>query len=366
MSRPIGRLLAGWAVCFAVLLLALPLGLRLGAGVTALRFLVEFLSGGEHAWLSSATGTPVRAPFPLGGATATLWHPRGPTPRPGLVLVHGLTPEGKDDPRLVWVAGLLARGGFAVVVPELPDLRAQRLRSEDAAVVARALGALAAHPVAEGQSLTVVAVSVGVEPGLAAAVQVQDRLRLRRVVSLGGYAEVRELVRYFTTGAYGYGAISGQRQLDPALAPAFMALNLDLVQDPAGREAVRAALAGLPLPATMGPEARAVLAVLANRDPARVDALLGGLPAETQALLDALSPGRVVRRLDARLLLVHGRDDPAIPFTESLRLAAAADPGRTRLVLLDLLGHVEGRPPAWRQAWELGKLWGAAYELFRG
>jgi fermentation-respiration switch protein FrsA (DUF1100 family) len=366
-ARPLGRLLAGWVACFLLLLLAFPLSARLSAAVTATRFLVEFLSDGQHPWLSASARAPSREPLVLpAGATAILWRPASRETHPGLVLVHGLTPEGKDDPRLQWAAGLLARAGFVVSVPELPALRAQRLRPTDAAVVAAALASLAARPETAGRPLTVLAVSVGLAPALTAVVDLGGRVPVRRVVGLGGYAEARELVRYFTTGQYGYGATAGRVTMKPGLARAFVGLNLDLVRDPAEREAVRAALAGRPLPATAGAEARAVLDVLGNRDPARVDALLAALPPETQALLEALSPARVVRRLGARLLLIHGRDDPAIPFTESVRLAAAADPARTRLVLVDLVAHVEGRVPAWRQAWDLARLGIAAYELFRG
>ncbi len=362
-----GRLLAGWTACLAVLVLALPLGLRVATGSTALRFLVEFLTEGRRPWLSARTRPPAATPLALGpGVTATLWRPPGRPPHPGVVLVHGLTAEGKDDPRLVWAAGLLARGGLAVLVPDLPELRAQRLRPADTAVVEAALARLAADPEIDRETLAVVGISVGVQPALAAAAD-PKAARVRLAVSFGGYAEARELVRYFTTGRYAFGGISGQARFDPGLARAFLALNLDLVRDPAERAAVEAGLAGLPLPPWAVPEARAMLAVVTNRDPARVDALLATLPPETQALLDALSPARYVRRLPGRLLLVHGRGDPAVPFTESLRLTAAADPARTRLILLgDLLVHVEGRAPAVaRQAWELVKLWTAAYELFR-
>jgi hypothetical protein len=187
------------------------------------------------------------------------------------------------------------------------------------------------------------------------------------VVSLGGYAEARELVRYFTTGAYVFQGISGRAPVDPALARAFLASNLDVVGDPREQAALRAALAGGSLPAEVGPGARTVLAILENRDPARVDALVAALPPETRALLDAVSPGRVVGQLRSRLLLVHGRDDPAIPFTESLRLAAAADPTRTRLALVDLLAHVEGRPaPLTRRLADGLAIWTIVYELFRG
>jgi hypothetical protein len=63
-------------------------------------------------------------------------------------------------------------------------------------------------------------------------------------------------------------------------------------RDASQRAAVLAGLAGHPLPVSAGAEARAVLAVLANRDPARVDALLAALPGETLALLETLSPAR--------------------------------------------------------------------------
>ena len=226
-----------------------------------------------------------------------------------------------------------------------------------------ALGRLTSHPAVSPEGVVVVAVSVGVAPALAALADAAAGTHVRLVVSLGGYADARELIRYFTTGAYRFDGITGRIPVDPALARAFLAANLDLVRDPADRAAIEAVLGGRPPPPTLAPEARAVLAVLANQDPARTDALLDALPSETRALLDALSPARYAPRLPGRLVLVHGRGDPAIPFTESLRLAAAAAPGQTRLVLVDAIGHVEGRRA---QVRDLLRLWGVTYEMFRG
>lgn len=367
LARPAGRLLAGWLAGLALLLLALPLGLRVTAAITAFCFLGEFLTEGGRPWLTARTAAPPREAVTLGaGEPAALWRPEGRGPHPGLVLVHGLTPEGKDDRRLAWAAELLARGGLAVLVPDLPGMRGQQLRPDDAVVVRAALARLAADAAVSRDRLAVVGISVGLAPGLAGATDAGVAPRVRLVVGLGGHAEARELVRYFTTGAYAFGGQGGRAPVDPRLARSFVAGDLGLVRDPAARAAVGAALAGQPLPASAGPEAQTVLALLENRDPARVDGLLAALPPETQALLDALSPARSVGRFRGRLLLVHGRDDPAVPYTESLRLAAAADPARTRLVLVELLAHVEGRTPAWRQAEDFLKLWSVVYELFRG
>jgi fermentation-respiration switch protein FrsA (DUF1100 family) len=371
LSRPLGRLLMAWALTVLVILLAAPVGIRAGAGVTGLYFLVEFLTEGQRPWLSRATPPPVVEPL-LGPRVADamppdLWHPGGRThgPWPGLVLVHGLTPEGKRDPRLAWTADRLARAGFAVAVPDLPALRAQRLRPDDAPVIRDTLERLAGHPSVRRGPVAVIAVSVGLGPVALALEEPALAERARVVLALGGYADARELIRYFTTGAYGFGGTAGRAVVDPALAGAFLARNLDLVSDARDRTAVEDVLQGRPAGPDAGPGARAVLALLQNREPTRVDALLDALSPETRELLEALSPARHLGRVRARLLVVHGKDDPAIPFTESLRLAAAV-PDRSRLVLVELIGHVEGQAPAWHRLADLIRLWTVCYELLAG
>ena len=94
------------------------------------------------------------------------------------------------------------------------------------------------------------------------------------------------------------------------------------------------------------------------------------LPTGLQQLLVRLSPEDVVTRITARLLLVHGRRDPAVPFTESQRLAdAARGKAGTRVVLVGVVAHVE--PGETRPAWgvalrELWHLWALMLDFFAG
>jgi fermentation-respiration switch protein FrsA (DUF1100 family) len=368
LGWPVCRLLAAWALAAAVAVLATPVAIRASSGVVGLSFLVEFLTEGQHPWLSRVTSPPVGEPLTgPGTAEVDLWRPGGRElgPRPGLILVHGLTPEGKRDSRLAWTADRLARAGFLVAVPELPALRAQHLRPDDAGVIGTTLERLTAHPHVRRGPVTIISVSVGLGPVALAldAPPVAERVRL--LLALGGYGEARELVRYFTTGAYAFGESTGRAAVDPALAASFLSRNPDLVPDPRDRAILMDVLAGSPAPGEPGPGGRAILALLQNRDPGHVDVLLDALPLETRQLLDTLSPARHLARGPARLLLVHGRDDPAIPFSESGRLAAAT-PGRSRLVLVGLIGHVEGQAPAWHRLTDLLRLWSVCYELLAG
>jgi pimeloyl-ACP methyl ester carboxylesterase len=304
----------------AVLLVAPVVRTGVSLLVTA-AFLVEFLSAGEQRALSVLTAAPRREALPVAGAAVDRWvGPGGGTP---LVLVHGYAPGGKDEPRVQEAAALLARAGYDVAVPTVPGLTRGRLRPDDVQPVVATLAARAAPTV-------VIAVSVGAGPALLAAADPTVRDRVSVLLGLGGYASAPELLRFFLTGEYAWHDVRGRVVHEPKTVRWFLEANADLL-DLSAREAMA--------------------------DPARAAAVLAAPSATVAGLLEALSPERVAGRIGARLVLVHGVDDRAVPYTESLRLAAAR-PARTRVLLVRLLDHVEaGRPGAWASALrELGSL----------
>jgi hypothetical protein len=67
-----------------------------------------------------------------------------------------------------------------------------------------------------------------------------------------------------------------------------------------------------------------------------VSGLLAGLSSDTHTALDRLSPLSAMSRLRGRALIAHGRADSSIPYTESVRLAEAAD---TQAVILSTFHH---------------------------
>lgn len=311
----------------AALVLAAPVVLAARALLVSVGFLLEFLSDGAVPALTALT------PEPLTGSldpATDRYRPAGLGAGTPLVLVHGLAPEGKDDPRLRRAARLLARAGFDVVVPTIPGLTRGRLRPDDAGPV---VAALAARP----QAARLVSVSVGAAPAFLAAAEPAVRERVRVVLALGAYASALELLRFHLTGEYAWNGVYGRVARDEAVARAIVEANAELAP----------------------PELRQALV---TGDPARVDAALAALPGETRALIDRLSPLRVLHEIHAPIVLVHGRQDPAVPYTESLRLAAAR-PGATRLVLVAAIGHVEGTAGGVAAAGDLVRLLGAVYAL---
>jgi pimeloyl-ACP methyl ester carboxylesterase len=316
------------------LLLVLPLVDAARAMVVAGAFVTEFLSDGAWQPLSRFTTPPARTPMSVPGAAVDRYTSGSrELPAVPLVLVHGLTPDGKDDARLASAATLLARAGFAVAVPTIPGLTRWRLRPDDREPVIATLATVPAPS-------AMVGVSVGAGVALLAAADGRVRDRVQMVVSLGGYASAVDLVRYYLTGEYVDRDGTRRRRVhDPELVRIFVDANRDLIDASARR-------------------------VLEATDPGHIAQALGELSPDLARLLDTLSPVRGANAVRADVILVHGRDDIAVPYTESVALRHARG-ARTRLVLVGLVEHVEAARTVTLLAGvrDLVALWSVAYVL---
>ncbi len=102
--------------------------------------------------------------------------------------------------------------------------------------------------------------------------------------------------------------------------------------------------------------------MLAGDEPGQVDANIAALSPTIRALLDELSPSRVIDQIRAPIYLLHDRSDQFVPFTESRDFAAVL----TRIhhphdfAELGIFQHVEVRP-----GFNLGQLLGDGTSLFR-
>jgi pimeloyl-ACP methyl ester carboxylesterase len=341
----------------ALVLLAAPRGSRL-ASAHLLAF--DLLVPGWAPTVHSVGHEPVT----FDGSTADLYRPGG-RPRGGLVLVPGLSREGKNHPAFQRLARSLARVGFLVLAPDFPGLRAFQVAESDMRVIVRAVQTLRV----EGGSPTgVLGFSFGAGPALLAAADPAIRDQIALVGSLGGYWDLANVIGFITTGWFEADGQWRQGAQQPYNRWKLLAALVPYVADPGDRarlqrlaerkladpgEDVRVELAKL------GVEGWRLLALVENRQRDRVANLLASLTPAMRERLQRLSPATAIGGVKARLLVAHGRDDDSIPYTESVRLARAA-PNLGRLVIFDGFTHVFPSEGGWssrlRQVRDLERL----------
>jgi alpha-beta hydrolase superfamily lysophospholipase len=298
-----------------------------------------------------------------------------PTARAAILLVPGAAETGKDDPRLVNIARALAQHRFLVLVPDLEGPRSLRVSSGDIQGVADSAVYLASlEP--PGTPFGIAAISYGVGPALIATLDKRLVDRITFFVGLGGYYSTTDTLTFFTTG-YWRADPDAPWQLGTPNAYGkwvFVLANAGRLDDFVDRRRLeriaRAKLANLdadigPLESSLGPEGRAVMALLDNRSLARVPDLIATLPPAIGQEIRALDLARRdFSRLNAEAILIHGKDDAIVPYGESVALAQALagsiGAGRVHLYLLDYLRHASLAPEALPDA---VRLWRAATEL---
>lgn len=284
--------------------------------------------------LAALTPEPRRTEIAVAEGRADLYRPRGFSSPPGIVLVHGANPRGKDDPRVVGLAGALARGGRQVLVPQL-GLRNRRLDLEDPRRIRAAVRLLAVRG-----RVGVMAFSYGAGLSLVALVEEPElQRRVAFVATVGTYFDLLHILQGVTTGTVPYrGRTVGWRTVPEARD--LVAEQLAEFSGGAPGAALREAWKTRD-PSGLDAEGRAIYELLANRDPERVAELASALPERLRDLLAALSPSRVADAVSVPIYALHARNDPAAPPTES-RLLVEAVRGRVdaRYFEVDLLEHV--------------------------
>jgi len=321
----------------------------------AARVLSDIEAGSGQSDLKSMTPSPVRTTitYEIAGHAylADLYEPAQPVGA-GLILVPGFTPHGKDDPRLVDLALTLSRARFLVLVPDLQGPREMRVRLEDSRGIADAVVHLAQADLLEGhEGVGVVAISYASGLAILATMESDARASVRFLVAIGGYYDTTALATFVTTGRFRQSPVDRwqARNPHPAAKWLFLGSNIDLLDDASDR-GILLAIAERRfedrdaqvdnIAARLGPGGRSLFEFLENSEPERVEDLLGKLPNGVQARLRRLSLRNYdLSHLAGRLILIHGRADAMIPYTESVALASAV-PG-SQLFLIDGFSHVD-------------------------
>ncbi|MDQ3367554.1 MAG: hypothetical protein M3680_19200 [Myxococcota bacterium] len=290
-------------------------------------------------------------------------------PRATYLIAPGLHYAAADDPRLDRFCRILAAAGHLVIVPYIPDYLALTPTERAKRDFARAFHAL---PRWSAQRPIVFSVSFG--SLLAFALAAEHAARIERLVVFGGYADLRETLRFCLTGEVEGGRTAVR---DPLNQPVVLLNLLDALRPAAPVGELREALVSgwrRYVERTWGrPELKrderfvAIAEELAPGVPAAVRELflvgIGARPGARTLVTSALTrfdarpldPSPYLARITGRVDLVHGADDDVIPFEHAHQLAAALTSAEVRVHITGMYGHTGSARP--RPAAAARELW---------
>jgi pimeloyl-ACP methyl ester carboxylesterase len=276
------------------------------------------------------------------------------------MLVHGVHPEGIDEPRLREFARVLASSGVQVWTPEIDSLARYRIAPQAIDAIGKA--AESAAEALDQRAVGVMGISFSGGLALMAAAREAHAPSMAFVVAVGAHHDLRRVARWYAGRTiegpegrappvephpYGAGVI-----IHNQLGAFFPERDLELA-----RKALERALAGNRSAAReylprLSPSGRRQLRRILNRrgDGALAATLLEVID-EHSGQLASVSPAGSLGGLRVPVFLVHGTGDPVVPSVETRWLARAVpDAHLEQAVVTPFLRHAEQqRKPTWRQ-----------------
>jgi pimeloyl-ACP methyl ester carboxylesterase len=300
----------------------------------------------------ATSGEPRLSDTRVAGYPSLVAKPAGEGPWPAVFVVNGTVPEGRKLPAVRNLAEGFARAGYLAVVPDLPGLTEDRITPRTVNAATEAARKISTRPDAENGEVAVVGVSTGAtlalltaeDPGLdsvSLVAGVAPFSNIRTVLSVATTAHYRrpdgKLVRYEATPFLSYVVA---RSLVAALPPGEDRRTLSAEISGVGRENPDP-LQSLRSRRTddLGPQAKSVVRLLANRDPARFEGLYAALPDGVIHDLEELSPLAGKEKISVPVELATGPHDAYFPPSEAYALERVAP--QRRVTVTPALDHAE-------------------------
>jgi len=300
-------------------------------------------AGPQPLTLLSPTPRRTSLPYRVSDAgeedLAELWLPEWASaerPAGAILLVFGVNNLGRNHPAIVRVADALARTGVAVLVPDSRTLLEGRLEVREIDGVVDAFRLLATLPEVDRERIGIVGFSVGGSLALLAARDPSIASQVRWVNAFGAFADARTYLAAVSAHAYpGEERDAVDWTPTPLAREVYLHFLLDQVEDDDDRSALDTAFTMPILAAERPPPDPALRSSLRSEAGRAVHDLLtatslndalaaiDGLPDESLAFIDAISPARHTGGMRAEVYLMHETADHHVPFVESRALAMA-------------------------------------------
>lgn len=267
---------------------------------------------------------------------------------PAVVLFFGVIPAGRDDPRILDLSNALARSGMVVLIPWSDVMTtSRRMDFEGADLLVGAFAFLESHPTVDANRIGVSGFCVGASYAALAAQDARIRDKVAYANLFGGYYNVRDLLVSVASSTRSYGG---------AVEPWFArddtreVFTVHLIEGLANADErdllARVFMDGGPEdeidPAALSQHAGVVHRLLSGVTRDEAGHLFDLLPVEFLEDLARLSPNTLIGDLKAPVLIMHDREDTAIPSPESRRMAEAlAGRGEVYYTEFSLFQHLD-------------------------
>ena len=283
---------------------------------------------------------------------------------PAVVLFFGVIPAGRDDPRIVGLANGLARSGIVVLIPwSEVMLKSRRMEPEAVEIVVSAYLFLEDMEGVDKEQIGLAGFCVGASFAALAAQDERIRDRVAYANLFGAYYDARDLM---------VSVASRSREYNDSIAPwqprddtqeVFTRHLIEALPDAEEQEVLsRVFLQGETapedLPDSFSKYGQVAYRLLVGVDKDEAEELLRQLPGSFLEELESISPSTRIDRLKAPVLLMHDREDTAIPAVESKRMAESLEEGSVYYTEFSIFQHVDPTrqvpfPELMREMWKL-------------
>ena len=274
---------------------------------------------------------------PSGGTFKTWVYRDSPSPKRSLLIVPGLHFLGPEDPRFERLSKVMAKAGYLVLCPFLPDFLELRVNKTLASDLRASFDALRSHPDCPQGPTGIFSISFGSWPAtqLAAALSEEQPDDIGKLLLFGGYLNFTDAIRFSICGAEG-------RPRDPLNQPAVYLNVIDTIEG--APEDPKALCEGwmeymrrtwnnesMKLPENHLPVADEVRQTLPDEVHTLFDIGVGSIPGGWKVATEAieradfswLDVGPAAARINCPVTVVHGREDDVIPVEQAALLSAS-------------------------------------------
>ena len=287
--------------------------------------------------------------------------------RAAVLLFLGANAAGRDDEDVVNLGNALARAGFVAMFHWSPTMALQfNIEPSEIENLVWAFQYLSGRELVDRDRVGIGGFCVGASFALVAAADARIRDDVSFINAFGPYYDAKDLLLQVASR---YRLYQGQR--DPwkpdSLTLRVLANELiETLADPQERDVMhrlyveRQNVPLSELEGLSGPALR-VRRLLDGTTPQEAQVLYGELPAEFRENMSRISPSTYVGDLEARVMILHDRDDRLVPAYESRRLAEALEQ-RGDFRYTEVLAFEHVRPTSGGGIWELAK---EGFKLYR-